>query len=112
MQIPGIIEHVSIVHSHSIGLAKMVGPSGQLEFQTKQARVIQAFVKPAVERAVAPNCSLNSLHQRVKLLPILFSNGVFDRYGDRSVIMVRARGEIPLRIERRRIDAGLGGKVD
>ena len=73
---------------------------------------MQAFLETALERAVAPHCSLNSLHQRVKLLPILFSDGVFDRYCDRPVIVVRAGGKIPFWIERRGINACLGGEID
>ena len=85
----------------------MFSPRGHQVFQTEQAGLIQTFVEPALERAVAPECSLHFLHQNSKLLSILAGDEVFDRYCDRPVVVIRNDGQIVQVIERRCIDAGL-----
>ena len=112
MQVPGFIEYLRLVDGHSHVLAKMFSPRGYQVFQTEQTGLIQAFVEPALERAVPPTCSLNFLHQNSKLLSILASDGVFDRYCDRAVVVFRDDGEIVQVIERRCFNAGFSGEVD
>ena len=112
VQIPGFFEYFRLVDGHSHILAKIYSPRGYQVFQMEQARPIQAFVEPALERAVPPACRLNFLHQNSKLLSILAGDGVFDRYFDRPVVVFRDNGEIVPVIERRCIDAGFRGEVD
>ena len=78
----------------------------------EQTGLIQTFIEPALERAVPPNCSLNFLHQNSKLLSMLPSDGVFNRYSDRPVVVFRDEGEILQVIEWRCFNAGFSGEVD
>jgi hypothetical protein len=112
VQIPGFFEYFRLVDGHSHVLTKMFSPRGHQVFQTEQAGLIKAFVEPALERAVPPTCSLNFLHQSPKLISILASDGVFDRYCDRTVVVSRGDGQIVQVIERRCINAGFSGEVD
>ena len=66
----------------------MFSPRGNQVFQAEQAGLSQAFVEPALERAVPPACRLNFLHQNTELLAILASDGILDCYCDRSVVVV------------------------
>ena len=112
VQIPGFFEYFRLVDGHSHILAKIYSPRGYQVFKMEQARPIQAFVEPALERAVPPACSLNFLHQDTELLSILASDGIVDCYCDRSVVIVGDDGEIVKVIEWRGIDAGYRGEVD
>ena len=112
VQIPGLFEYLRLVDRHSDVLAKMFSPVRYQVFQMKQARLVQAFVELAPEGAVAPNCSLNFLHQNPKLLSILASDRVFDRYSDPPFVVSGGDEQIVPIIERRCINAGFGGEVD
>ena len=112
MQLPGFIEYLLFVDSHSHVLTKMLSPRGYHVIQSEQAGMIQAFVNPALERAVASACSLNFFHQNSKPLSILAGDCVFDCYCNRTVAMLRRDGKIVQRVEWRRINAGFAGEVD
>ena len=94
VEFPGCIEHLLLVNGHSHVLANTFSPRGYHVVQTERAGMIQAFVEPALERAVPPTCSLNFFHQSSKPLSIRASDGVFDRYCDRPVLVLRRDGEI------------------
>ena len=70
VQIPGLLVDFRLVDGHAHVQAKMLGPRGHIVFQTEQAELIQIFFERAMERAVAPKCSLHFLHQNSKLLSI------------------------------------------
>ena len=69
--------------------------------QSEQARLIQAFVEPALERRVSPTRSLNFFHQSSKAFSIPVSDRIFDRYCDWPVLVFREDGEIVCRIHRK-----------
>ena len=94
MQVPRHTKYSTLVDGHSAVLAKMFGPRGYLVFQMKQTGLIQAFVEPALERAVAPKCSLNLLHQNSKALSMLVDDSVFNRYSDRPIVSLGKLGQI------------------
>jgi len=112
VQVPCCIEDSRLVDGHSHVLAKMFSPRRYQIFQVEQTGLIQTFVEPALECAIPPTCSLNFLHQESKLLSMLASDGIFDRYSDRSGVVFRDNGEIVQVIERRCLNAGFGGEVD
>jgi hypothetical protein len=60
--VPGFIKYLLLVDSHSHVLAKMLSPRGYHE-PNGTSRDHQAFVNPALKRAVASTCSLNFFHQ-------------------------------------------------
>jgi hypothetical protein len=90
----------------------MFGPRGYQVFQVEQTGLIQTFVESALERAVAPTCSLNFLYQNSKPLSMLVSDYVFDRYSDRPVVGLGNHGQTVEVIERCFFDAGFNGEVD
>ena len=90
----------------------MLSPGGHMVFQTEQAGLIQIFVELALERAVAPECSLHFLHQNSKLLSILTGDEVIGRYGDRPVVVIKDDGQVARVIERGFFNFGFGDEVD
>ena len=112
VQVPSFIEYFRLVDGHSHVQAKMFSPRRHQVLQPEQAGLIQTFVEPTLQRAVAPTCSLNFLHQNSKLVSILASNDVFDPYCDRPVIVSRGDGQIVQVIERRCFNADFRGEVD
>ena len=86
MQVPRHTKYSTLVDCHSAVLAKMFGPRGYLVFQMKQTGLIQTFVESALERAVAPKCGLNLLHQKSKLRSMLVGDSVVDRYSNRPIV--------------------------
>ena len=112
VQVPGLLVDFRLVDGHAHVQAKMLSPRGHIVFQTEQAELIQIFFERAMERAVAPKCSLHFLHQNSKLLSILPGDEVIGRYGDRTVVVIRHDGQIERVIERGFFDLGFSGEVD
>jgi hypothetical protein len=112
MQIPGLLVDFRFVDGHSHTLPKVFRPCGKLIFHAKHSRVIQAFVEPAPERAVAPARRLDFLHENSKLLPILAVDQVINVYCNRSLIVVRNDGQFVRIIQRGFLDLDFRGKVN
>jgi hypothetical protein len=106
------IERLRLVNGYPRILAKMFNPCGHQVLQEENARSLQAFVKAAVERAVASNGSLDFLHQGPKPLTILLSDGILDRYPDGPFSVFGADWEIVPPIERHCVNLGFLGEVD
>ncbi len=107
VQIPSLLVNFRLIDGHSQVQTKMLSPRGHMVFQTEQAGLIQILVETALECAVTPACCLHFSHQTSKLLSVLTGDEVIDRYGDRTIVVIRNDGQIQRVIERGLIDIGL-----
>ena len=112
VKIPAFIESAGFFDGHPHILAKMVGPRRYQVFETEHAGVIQAFIEPALKRAVAPAGSLHLLHEQPEFLAIPAIDLVINCYGDRSLVGIRNDGQIVSVVKRGLLDLGLRSEIN